>query len=341
MTAFNVLTTRALAPELVTVCDRLLPSLLKRLGVPGLILLDLEATGFISPGFGITDFGAIVYTAEGLAYSVSTLVNPEKPIGREAVAVTGITNAMVKNAPIWPAVQTELFPLVNGFAVAGFNVKNFDLKGLSHQAHRYGLPEFEFGHVVEVMAAVRTSLNAKSNLNLGQALDLFELKQEGTMHRAVVDAEATLKVMLRVIEEFGLQAVDPKPFVLPAAKRRKEDQVAVSTSAVSKDLAIRRSLLELLRLTDHPITSVISQTRTQTGATDFDIGVCLGKLLKDGIVKAPRIIDSDRLVQLTQAIEPIIDKSKLKPIRDALLINGIVASYVEIQAVLCADLEVA
>lgn len=73
-----------------------------------LVFLDIETTGLSPKSERITEIGALVYEDGKLIKSYSTLINPEVDIPYYITQMTGIDNAMVRNAPTFREIAQEL-----------------------------------------------------------------------------------------------------------------------------------------------------------------------------------------------------------------------------------------
>lgn len=102
-------------------------------------VLDLETTGLNPKTNGITEVAAIRFVNGEEQAKFVTLVNPGQPIPPELEEKTGITNAMVANAPPQAKVMADLIkflgkdPLIVGHCVS------FDLSFLHEQMEKAGL----------------------------------------------------------------------------------------------------------------------------------------------------------------------------------------------------------
>jgi DNA polymerase-3 subunit epsilon len=67
-----------------------------------------------------------------------TLVNPEKEIPAAIFALTGITNEMVSDAPIFDTISDKVFELLSDRIFVAHNV-NFDYSFVRHELERAGL----------------------------------------------------------------------------------------------------------------------------------------------------------------------------------------------------------
>jgi DNA polymerase-3 subunit epsilon len=62
-------------------------------------VVDIETTGHGSKGQKITEISALIFDGKKIVNEFTSLVNPEQNIPVFITNLTGITNAMVRNAP--------------------------------------------------------------------------------------------------------------------------------------------------------------------------------------------------------------------------------------------------
>jgi DNA polymerase III subunit epsilon len=68
------------------------------------------------------------------------LVNPGMPIPPEATEINGITDADVANMPKFAEIAQGIFSFIGDADFAGFSITNFDLKFLTEEFNRAGIP---------------------------------------------------------------------------------------------------------------------------------------------------------------------------------------------------------
>ncbi len=108
-----------------------------RLFAPTLAFVDLETTGTAAATDAITEIGIVRVESDpaGMAgprvTEWSTLVNPGVPIPPEIQALTGITNAMVRDAPPFSRVADEVALMTVDAVFVAHNAR-FDYGFLKH-----------------------------------------------------------------------------------------------------------------------------------------------------------------------------------------------------------------
>ncbi|WP_236712092.1 3'-5' exonuclease [Pseudomonas sp. EpS/L25] len=105
------------------------------------LVLDTEATGL---GEDAQLIEVAVMTLSGRVL-LNTLVRPSIAVPREATLIHGLTDADLAQAPAFPAVFAQLWPLLQSRTVLAYGMA-FDYRLLSHNARLHGLvlpPELE------------------------------------------------------------------------------------------------------------------------------------------------------------------------------------------------------
>ena len=74
---------------------------------PAIAFVDLETTGTTPTGDRVTEIGIVRIQDGELVEEWSSLVNPECSIPEEIQVLTGITNAMVRDAPTFSQLPRD------------------------------------------------------------------------------------------------------------------------------------------------------------------------------------------------------------------------------------------
>ncbi len=107
-----------------------------RFGMP-VAVVDLESTGGNLYEDRVTEV-ALVKFGQGRAERYEWLVNPQKPIPQFVAELTGISDGMVADAPVFAEIAGGLFSVLKGCVLVAHNSR-FDYTFLKHEFHRAGI----------------------------------------------------------------------------------------------------------------------------------------------------------------------------------------------------------
>lgn len=197
------------------------------------VVVDLETTGGRTKGTGgnppdaITEIGAVKVRGGAVLGEFATLVDPERSIPPQVVQLTGITTAMVSDAPRIDAVL-PMFLEFAGDAVLVAHNAGFDVGFLRAAAARCDIawPRPKVLCTVRLARRVLSREEAPS-VRLAALARLFTVTTQPT-HRALDDARATVDVLHALIERVGNQGIHTYadlrsylPDVTPAQRRKR------------------------------------------------------------------------------------------------------------------------
>ncbi len=170
------------------------------------VVFDLETTGAKTPPCRITEIGAFKIRKGKIAEEFQTLINPETPIPAFITSLTGISNAMVRNAPRFNDVKAEFLEFIGDSVLVAHNA-HFDMRFLNyeigkiHEDYRLGNP-----HLCTVQLS-RKLLPNLVNHRLHTVAEYYSIFIKNR-HRASDDAFATAKIFedfLIRLEEKGIK----------------------------------------------------------------------------------------------------------------------------------------
>ena len=164
-------------------------------------VLDLETTGGSPADCAITEIGAVKHQGGELIGSFQTLVDPGLPIPPSITFLTGITEAMVVQAPAIEAVYPSFLEFLGDSVVVGHNVR-FDLSFLNAAARQLGYPPLRNDFVDTAALARRLISEEVRNLRL-RTLAAYFRSQVVPNHRALDDAMATAHVFHALLSAPG------------------------------------------------------------------------------------------------------------------------------------------
>lgn len=197
------------------------------------VVVDLETTGGRAAGTGqsppdaITEIGAVKVRGGIFLGEFATLVDPQRSIPPQIVRLTGITTAMVSDAPTIDAVLPMFLEFAGSSVLVAHNA-GFDIGFLRAAAQRGGIswPRPKILCTVRLARRVLSREEAPS-VRLAALARLFAVATQPT-HRALDDARATVEVLHSLIERVGNQGVHTYadlrsylPNVTPAQRRKQ------------------------------------------------------------------------------------------------------------------------
>jgi DNA polymerase-3 subunit epsilon len=100
-------------------------------------IVDIETTGGNAMHSRITEIAIRIHDGTQIIDSYETLVNPQKEIPEAIFALTGITNQMVKDAPIFDDISEKVMEMLADRIFVAHNV-NFDYSFVRHQLKESG-----------------------------------------------------------------------------------------------------------------------------------------------------------------------------------------------------------
>lgn len=159
-------------------------------------IVDIETTGGNATHSRITEIAIIIHDGEKVIDRWETLVNPEKDIPPAIFALTGITNEMVSNAPVFDLISDIVFEMLTDRIFVAHNV-NFDYSFVRHELERAGLK-----WTAKKLCTVRAARKIRSGLpsySLGRLCDSLDIHLDNR-HRAGGDADATAILFSRLLE---------------------------------------------------------------------------------------------------------------------------------------------
>jgi DNA polymerase-3 subunit alpha (Gram-positive type) len=152
--------------------------------------LDVETTGLSPRTSRVCEVALAGFQGNCRISHFSSLVNPGLPIPPETSRIHGITHAMVKNSPAFPALAPRLIALLEGTVIVAHNAE-FDLSFIEMEFVRAGLklPKLP---VIDTLYIARR-LGTFSNNRLGTIAKELDISAEN-WHRAFSDVEMTRKI---------------------------------------------------------------------------------------------------------------------------------------------------
>jgi DNA polymerase-3 subunit epsilon len=164
-----------------------------------LAVIDLETTGINIVTDRIIEIAIVKIRLDGSKEVKRRLVNPEMRIPEQAIAVHGISNEMVKDAPTFKQLANEIAQFIKGCDLAGYNSNRFDIPMLAESFLRVGLP----WNTDEIkLVDVQKIFHLMEPRNLSAAYKFYCLKELDGAHSAEVDATATWEILQSQLQRY-------------------------------------------------------------------------------------------------------------------------------------------
>jgi len=154
------------------------------------VIVDVETTGGSPKNSKITELAMYKYDGEKVIDQFVSLVNPEQAIPEFIVRLTGITDAMVENAPKFYEIARQVLEFTEGCTFVAHNVA-FDYGMFRHEFKNLGF-DFRLPHLCTVRAS-RYVIPGYASYSLGKLSRELGIEILGR-HRAGGDAFATTKL---------------------------------------------------------------------------------------------------------------------------------------------------
>ena len=168
-----------------------------------LAIIDLETTGMTATSDRITEIGIITVVNNEVIAEWSTLVNPECSIPEEIQSLTGITNAMVRDAPTFRELAQEVQQRLVDHVFVAHNAR-FDYGFIKNEFRRLDVPFTQ-----DVLCTVRLARKlypGYPSYSLDALRERHHLATDGR-HRALGDARAAWQFIATALREHAPENV--------------------------------------------------------------------------------------------------------------------------------------
>lgn len=203
------------------------------------VVVDVETTG-TSHGSGdrVTEVAAVVVEDGRIDDAFQSLVNPRRPIPWRITALTGISDAMVADAPEFSDIAPALAATLQGRVFVAHNAP-FDWGFLTMEFERAGHPDVMAGRPLCTVRLARRLLAHLPRRNLDSVAWHYGVEIE-SRHRAMGDARATalvLRGLLRDAEQRGVDSMDALyEWLAPRGRTERVKRGAIPRWARDRDL---------------------------------------------------------------------------------------------------------
>lgn len=173
-----------------------------------IVAIDTETTGRDPASDRVVEVACVRWERGQITLRKSWLINPERPIPKEASDVHGISDDHVKDAPVFAAILPELLEAMAGAIPLAYNAE-FDRKQLTSELGRVGAPPTPPPAFQKNVEWIDPLVWARELHKLEKSRALSEVAARmgielTNAHRATDDAEAALNIFIKFQEDTRL-----------------------------------------------------------------------------------------------------------------------------------------
>lgn len=168
------------------------------------VALDLETTGIRAAIDRIVEIGAIRFNWDGSDYQeFSSLIQPQRPIPAEVIAVHGITDDMVVAAPLFTDIASAFLDFIDGSVILAHNAA-FDVGFLSCEllSNGFAIPP---NLVLDSCRLAKELLPESPKHKLTTLMEHLKIKPTGMAHRSLPDSWGCAQVFRHCIPRLPQQ----------------------------------------------------------------------------------------------------------------------------------------
>ncbi len=198
-----------------------------------IVAIDIETTGLDPDRDAIIEIAAVKFKGNRLEDEWTSLINPNRHVPEFITGLTGIDDAMLRQAPRFRDVAHELEAFIGDAHILGHNIR-FDLGFLQKQ-----IP-FSYNEVIDTYELAAVLLPGAGRYNLGSLGKELGILLPAT-HRAMDDARVTQAAFLRLLEIARSLPVDLVQEIL-----RLSEQLSWDASYVFHDVLRQQASQGLL-----------------------------------------------------------------------------------------------
>jgi DNA polymerase III subunit epsilon len=198
------------------------------------VVVDVETTGARAwAGDRITEIAAVVVRDGEVREVFETLVNPQRPIPPFITALTNISWAMVKDAPVFADVCDRLLDVMQGHVFVAHNAA-FDWRFVTAEVTRANGRRLSGRQLCTVRLA-RKLLPQLRSRSLDHVAHHYGVTI-GARHRAAGDAIATAHVLLRLLRDARDRGCESWPALEELVAKRKARKRRGRPSAMPRSM---------------------------------------------------------------------------------------------------------
>lgn len=197
------------------------------------VMIDTETTGLDPRYDEIIELSALKIKNNEVVDTYTTLVKPSEPISSFISELTGITNEMVKDAPILEETISSFISFVGEDKVMGYNA-HFDVNFIYDAAQKNLNQDFS-NDIIDVLRIARKIVKDSKNHKLKTIADYYDISYD-LIHRGEADSLLCLACYTRLKTEALKLYGSEEMFINSFNKKSSKPKVtAIQTTKIEFD----------------------------------------------------------------------------------------------------------
>lgn len=200
------------------------------------VCLDLETTGLNPKNDHIIEVAIILFDDNKIIEEWTTLVRPPVPIPAFTTHLTGITNEMIKDAPLLKDVLPTVIEKVGDHPIMGHFIF-FDVNFLNE--YRAGLQNTQ----LDTCQLAQSLLHKEASYSLEVLVKKLGIVQENA-HRAIHDVKANIDLFWRLCAHVRALSAEEKSAILPILQKSDWPWASVLLRTLEQDVKLTDQKIE-------------------------------------------------------------------------------------------------
>ena len=188
---------------------------LKGIGISEFVSFDLETTGLNNKSDYIIEFGAVKVKDGVIVDTMHHLVKPPIPIPEFIIKLTGIDDAMVKNASKIDDLIDEWWDFFGDLPLIAHNIA-FDVGFLREKRLQIDGASLD-NELLDTLPLAQTFRYDLVNHKLGTVAEFYGVSAEGA-HRADFDAKLVAEIFLHLLSEMARMTIEQLQTIISILK---------------------------------------------------------------------------------------------------------------------------
>lgn len=165
------------------------------------VAFDFETTGYSPDSDEIVELGAVRFSLDRVDATFQQLVKPSSALSERVMAVHGITNAAVADAPSVAEVLPSFLEFIDTHVLIAHNVA-FDLGFLREAVQKFSPNNAVNNLILDTLTIARMAFPRLPSYSLQSLVQQFKFPVREA-HRALDDALSCRDLFLLAVEEMG------------------------------------------------------------------------------------------------------------------------------------------